>query len=97
MSELSKQLDVELSNATQMVDRLHKLDFLKRSPDTRDRRVVRIGLSQKGKDTTAQYFQLHLTALAANLDKLDPGRRSMLGHSISALFNVLSENIRPEG
>jgi DNA-binding MarR family transcriptional regulator len=94
MSELSRQLDVELSNATQMVDRLHKLDYLKRTSDTRDRRVVRINLSQKGKDLTTQYYQLNLAALAATLDRMESGKRSMLSHTVGSLINILSDNIR---
>jgi DNA-binding MarR family transcriptional regulator len=91
MGELSKNLDIELSNATQMVDRLHKMEYIKRAPDTRDRRVVRISLTQKGRDTTGHYYEIHLSALIKTLQQIDPQKRVMLFHCLESLQNILSE------
>ena len=89
MGELSKNLDIELSNATQMVERLHKMEYIKRSPDTRDRRVVRISLTTKGKDTTGHYYNIHLSALASTLEQVDPQKRLVLMHCLESLHGIL--------
>ncbi len=89
MSELAKHLDVELSNATQMMDRLHRMDYVKRTSDTRDRRVVRVSLSQKGKDLAEQYYQLHLSAMAHTLEQMDSPQRLNLTHNLQALLSTL--------
>ena len=91
MGELSKNLDIELSNATQMVDRLHKLDYLKRTPDTRDRRVVRISLTNKGNDITGHYYEIHLSAMMKTLDQIEPQRRAILTHCLETLHGILNE------
>jgi len=49
MSDLSDFFGVTLSNMTSMVERLHREGFLKRDKDSKDRRIVRIMLSSKGK------------------------------------------------
>lgn len=46
--ELSKLLLVTSGNLTGIVDRLEKADYVKRRPDTQDRRVIRVMLTQRG-------------------------------------------------
>ena len=89
MGELSKNLDIELSNATQMVERLHKMEYIKRSPDTRDRRVVRISLTTKGKEITGHYYDIHLSALAHTLEQVDPQKRMVMMHCLESLHTIL--------
>ena len=50
MGELSKALDVPLSTATRIVDWWVKRSYAERSPDPRDRRVVRVALTKSGRD-----------------------------------------------
>ena len=91
MGELSKNLDIELSNATQMVDRLHKMEYIRRMPDTRDRRVVRISLTQRGKDSTAHYYEIHLSAMMKTLQQIEPQKRVILQHCLESLHHILME------
>lgn len=49
MGELSQALNVPLSTATRIVDTLVKLDYAQRLPDPDDRRVVRVTLTETGK------------------------------------------------
>jgi DNA-binding MarR family transcriptional regulator len=49
MSELSTELNVPLSTATRIVDELVKRDMVERVPDSRDRRVVRVKMSENGR------------------------------------------------
>jgi DNA-binding MarR family transcriptional regulator len=50
MGELSKALDVPLSTATRIADWWVKNGYVERSPDLRDRRVVRVALTKSGRD-----------------------------------------------
>jgi DNA-binding MarR family transcriptional regulator len=50
MGELSKALDVPLSTATRIIDWWVKSGYAERSPDPQDRRVVRVALTQAGRD-----------------------------------------------
>lgn len=49
MSELSRALGVTLGNMTGMADRLLKSGYLSRRPDDKDRRIIRLQLTTKGK------------------------------------------------
>jgi DNA-binding MarR family transcriptional regulator len=49
MGELSRFLDVPLSTATRIMDWLVQSGYAERLPDPQDRRVVRVGLTQNGR------------------------------------------------
>ncbi|MBI3360084.1 MAG: MarR family transcriptional regulator [Chloroflexi bacterium] len=50
MGELSKALDVPLSTATRMVDWLVTGGYVKRLSDPEDRRIVRVALTETGRE-----------------------------------------------
>jgi DNA-binding MarR family transcriptional regulator len=50
MGELSHALGVPLSTATRIVDWLVKNDYAERLPDGEDRRIVRVGLTDAGRE-----------------------------------------------
>lgn len=54
MTRLAEMLDVSLSNATGLVDRMEERGLIERSRVPDDRRVVRVGLSAHGRDLLAE-------------------------------------------
>jgi DNA-binding MarR family transcriptional regulator len=48
MGELSRELDVPLSTATRIMDWLVNQNYAQRYPDSNDRRIVRVGLTEDG-------------------------------------------------
>jgi len=80
-SFLSEQLEVKPSAVTVMVDRLEQNGFVARLPDADDRRVMRLVLTDKGKQAlydVRQQYQSILTALIAELN--DEERKSFIHH-----------------
>jgi DNA-binding MarR family transcriptional regulator len=66
MSELSTELNVPLSTATRIVDELVKRDMMERVHDSRDRRVVRVKMSENGRklyETGTAYTKQRITRL----------------------------------
>jgi DNA-binding MarR family transcriptional regulator len=66
MSELSTELNVPLSTATRIVDELVKHDMVERVHDSRDRRVVRVKMSENGRklyETGTTYTKQRITKL----------------------------------
>ena len=51
MGELSRDLEVPLSTATRTMDWLVNNGYAQRLPDPKDRRIVRVELTGKGKET----------------------------------------------
>ncbi|WP_300350872.1 MarR family transcriptional regulator [Clostridium sp.] len=48
VSKIAKDLSISKSNMTPIIDKLIKEGFVERFPDPNDRRVIRIGITQKG-------------------------------------------------
>ena len=59
MPSLSRLLLVTSGNLTGIVDRLEEQRLVGRNPDKRDRRVVRVRLTPKGRRLTTQLLRRH--------------------------------------
>ncbi len=57
MSQLAKALNIGLSTATGVVDRLVEKKLVGRIRDKKDRRVVRIALTKKGQELSRSYLE----------------------------------------
>lgn len=66
MSDLSRQLLVSNGNATAVVERLEKDGLARRNPGEGDRRVVLVGLTDKGREVFAAQAADH----RAEIDRL---------------------------
>ena len=64
--ELSRLLLVTSGNLTGIVDRLEQQTLVVRRPDTRDRRVIRVALSEKGRRVTDEVLPAH----AADIEEI---------------------------
>jgi DNA-binding MarR family transcriptional regulator len=59
LTVLSKRLLVTAGNLTGIIDRMEKLDLVKRIPDAKDRRVTRVQLTEKGKQLAKVVIPRH--------------------------------------
>ena len=78
MGELSKTLDVPLSTATRIVDWWVKSGYAERSPDPKDRRVVRVALTKAGRDLLKAGNKLIRQRVEQVLRHFTPEEREML-------------------
>jgi len=70
MSELAELLSLNFGTATGIVDRLVRDSYLKRQRDEKDRRVVRIYLTDKGKSVIAKVQEKRRERLTLLLEKV---------------------------
>lgn len=71
MGELSAQLGIPLSSATRMADSLVRLNFVERLIDSHDRRVVRLSMTETGRQfvrMAMDYIRQHIDRLLSRLD-----------------------------
>jgi DNA-binding MarR family transcriptional regulator len=88
-AELSRLLVVTSGNLTGIVDRLGKHHLVRRTPDPRDRRVIRVALTEKGRRMTDDMLPVH----AADIDEiLSFMPRSVLVR-LSSLLGMLREGL----
>jgi DNA-binding MarR family transcriptional regulator len=64
--ELSRLLLVTSGNLTGIVDRLEEQRLVERRPDARDRRVIRVALTERGRRVTDQMLPAH----AADIEEI---------------------------
>jgi DNA-binding MarR family transcriptional regulator len=89
MSELSSELSVPLSTATRIVDGLVQREMVERVQDPKDRRVVRVGMSQNGRklyETGREYSKQRITRL---LKDFSAEEQMQLVRLMNKLFDAL--------
>src|SRR3954463_2978859 len=84
MSRLAEALDVVPSSASRLCDRLEAAGLLRRVPDPRDRREVRLMLTPSARHLLDQIRERRRAALAEVLDRMPPAGRAELLRSLES-------------
>ena len=84
MSRLAESLDVVPSSASRLCDRLEATGLLRRVPDPRDRREVRLLLTPAARRLLDQLRERRRTALAAVLERMPDDDRQDLVRALEA-------------
>ncbi len=92
MGELAEALDVALSTATQLVERIEKRGLARREhSDPDDRRVVRLALTDEGRRLLAERRRLRRERLAAALGHLAPSQQDSLLDALGPLADAIRQ------
>ena len=78
MSELADFMDIPLSTATSLVNRLVEKKQVVRQRSEEDRRIVRVHLTLAGKKLSERMLDVHLAASRLLLEKLDREEQTQL-------------------
>lgn len=84
MNRLAEALDVVPSSASRLCDRLEATGLLRRVPDPRDRREVRLLLTPAARRVLDELRERRRTALAAVLERMPPAARQSLVGALEA-------------
>ena len=57
MSKMGKDLSIDLSTLTRIVDKLVKKNLIIREPDLKDRRKIRLSMSAEGREVREKFKQ----------------------------------------
>jgi DNA-binding MarR family transcriptional regulator len=90
MSQLAELLDVSLSNATGLVDRMEERSFVERARVPDDRRVVLVRITDQGRTALSEVEILRDDLLARILSELDPTQLERVGQVISDLGGAIA-------
>jgi len=88
---LAKSLDVRNSTITSLVDRLVKLSLVKRGRCERDRRVVLVELTDKGKKLTEKLLTLRKERLKEIVKELPEEKVKEIYESIKRVKEILKK------
>lgn len=91
MGELASELGLTESAATRLVDRLLRMNLVRRDRDDVDRRVVRVRLSSYGRQLADLVFQRREQQFTRFAERLDATERANLVEGLSALLKVFQD------
>lgn len=90
MSRLAEMVDVSLSNATGLVDRMEERGFVERVRVPDDRRVVLVRITETGRRLLDDIEVLRAETLRTVLDRLDPGQLDGIARATADLRDALA-------
>ena len=91
MSELSRNALVKMPSMTEMVDRLETAGILERVRDDRDRRVVHVRLTEKGKELHYGFLERRRAELDDVFKDLDASDRGELVRALATVSRILTK------
>lgn len=86
MSEIANNFKIELPSATSLINKLKSLSFVERKTDEKDRRLVRIFLTIKGKSMFEQAMKERSKKLSAILQHLSLQDKTALQEILQKLI-----------
>jgi len=92
MGELSRFLDVPLSSATRIMDWLVQSGYAERLPDPQDRRVVRVDLTQNGRQIYQGVNAMMRTQVEKWLQNFTPEECKTLTALLIKLVDAIEES-----
>jgi len=91
MGELSAELKIPLSTATRIVDWLVRGNFLERTYDPKDRRVVLVKMTKTGEQFFRTAMDFNKKRIAHLMENFSMEEQDQLLHLMSKLLNKLQE------
>lgn len=95
MSHLADVLNVSLSNATGLIDRLEERAFIERHRVPTDRRIVLVRLTPSGETLLGEVDALSDELLRSVLGRLSVSQLRGVGHAMSALREAVDSTVGP--
>jgi DNA-binding MarR family transcriptional regulator len=97
MSRLAEMLDVSLSNATGLIDRVEERGFVERTRVSTDRRVVLVQLTPAGRQVLDEVEVGREQILRRVLDRLDPAQLAGVASAMADLRNAFVATLTDPG
>ncbi|HHF7346166.1 TPA: MarR family transcriptional regulator [Legionella feeleii] len=91
LSVLSKRVYLSTSTLVGVIDRLEEKGFVNRTRDSKDRRIIFIDITKKGKEFVCSSPYLLHNRLNENLQTLAKEEQIALANSVDLLVNILKE------
>jgi DNA-binding MarR family transcriptional regulator len=95
ISELCEHMMVSLGAASQMVDRLEKLEMVERIADPNDRRVRKVLVVDKGKKFVQENFAFSQSWLSEIPANITPEQEAQITTTLSILMQSFGKNNQP--
>ena len=91
MGELCCRLFLASSTVTDLVDRMERLNYVRRVRDENDRRVIRLEILDEGRDIIKKVMQDRMEFLSARLNEWDKEKTEVLIKILTEFRELLEE------
>lgn len=91
IAEIGEKLLIPKPQMTHLIDRLVSLDIVARQPDTDDRRIINITLTEKGRKMIEEHDRLFKSSIQEKLSCLTDEELQELSVSLRSLRDILSK------
>lgn len=91
MGELCEKLLLACSTATDLIDRMENNGYLERKRDSQDRRVIRLSITEKGKQVISEVIAARRRYVSSMLAKLSEEEKADLANSLEKLHSLMCE------
>jgi len=91
IGELGRSARVKSSTITDMIDRLERDGLAERTRDNGDRRVVRVQLTDKGKQTRREFSQKRRKEVEALFSELNEEDKKALLYHLDGAYHILEK------
>ncbi len=92
MTSLANEMKISPAMTTHLVDRLQKLELVRRGRDQADRRVVNVSLTKKGETLVLGFHKLEKERIMTFLNGLNPQDRHQFISSIDSLVEIIKRH-----
>lgn len=89
MSELAEALSITTSATTGLIDRMIKLNLVTRSRSEKDRRIVKVNITRKGKNTIARIIEQRRKMMVETFGKIGKYERKKYLEIMEKVYRVL--------
>jgi DNA-binding MarR family transcriptional regulator len=93
MGELSRELDIPLSTATRIMDWLVSNGYVERLSDLKDRRIVRVSLTQEGKESYQAIRTSMLERVEQAMNQLTASDQEIFISLLTKVLNAFEEAV----
>jgi DNA-binding MarR family transcriptional regulator len=91
VSEISNLIHLPLPNITSIINRLEKKKIVKKQRDSKDGRMVRVGLTNKGKKLRYGFMQRRVQEVKGLLDRLTVEEQNELLNALEAATKIFQK------
>ena len=94
MSDIAKLLHVTTSASTGIVDRMVRVGLLKRLPDKKDRRIIKIEMTQKGTKLIDDIHKNRQKMIMDLFSRLTSAERDRYLKTVKKLYRIMAEEMK---
>jgi DNA-binding MarR family transcriptional regulator len=91
VSEISNLIHLPLPNITSIINRLEKKKIVKKQRDSKDGRMVRVGLTNKGKKLRYGFMQRRVQEVKGLLDRLTVQEQNELLNALETATRIFQK------